>query len=85
MVDEWSGEGTCSSYLRVTDGCEVRAEAPVVRSLAFQLHAKEARVPSGVVANMYHICFLYAFINFAFDHVIVCVRRYVQFIEVSTQ
>lgn len=80
MVDEWSGEGTCSSYLRINDGCEVRAEAPVVRSLAFQLQAKEACIPSGAIASMCHIRFLHAFINYAFDHVIVCVRRYVQFI-----
>lgn len=39
--------------LTITDGCQGQAEAPVVRSRAFQLTAEEDRAAPYVVTNMY--------------------------------
>lgn len=39
--------------LRINDGHQGQAEAPFMKSLAFQLTAKEARVAPDVVTGMY--------------------------------
>ena len=47
--------------LRITDGCQGRAEATIVRSKAFQLTAEEARAAPDVVISM-HSLFITLFI-----------------------
>lgn len=44
--------------LRITDGCQGKNEAPMVKSIVFQLTTEEGRVVPNVVTNMYSYLFI---------------------------
>lgn len=65
--------------MMINDGRDGRVEAPIVRFRAFQFDVEEIEVTSYVLASMYRILFLHAFIIYAYDYAIVCAPRYVRF------
>lgn len=57
------------STLRITNGWEGKATTPVVKSRAFQLTAKEARVTPYIVKGIFSICLcsfidVYAYVSY---------------------
>ena len=49
--------------LRITDGRQGRAEAPVAKSRAFQMIAEEARATPDVVTGMYLPFYLFIIVD----------------------
>ena len=62
--------------LRITDGRQGKAEAPVVRSRAFQLTAEEARAAPDVVTGMISSFYLLFFRCYDIDMCSVCMHVY---------
>lgn len=54
------------STLRIIDGCQGKADAPVVKSMAFQLTTEEARTAPDVVTSMYLYHLFYCFLVYAY-------------------